>query len=656
MVGSKGNKEQPHIKATGVAVGWVRPKAHPVLCQTLLKMVAEWKTRENLKGRWENVPMSHVLAKVSGSWLQALSAIGIPVCVHGTLRAAQGFVQTMLHSPAAAHSDTAVLQRKEHKDAVLESISNCTIASCEGFIPDRGSEDSQMADSLLNHSWPLFSKRWMKRWSFKRGSECKPCPASDCCSPDAFSPALIAEDEVFFTSMEEEKASEPYSCPVEDSSSPELDALMGDVNSSAEDLLSMDFALPGTEYYRDLGLPNLPAAGVAPGMATLLEQTGQVVPSCYSPEEKPADLGGTLVGIACPGPISCSVQYGEASCHFLNSDSLRSCAAGPPDSTSGGLCLAEQGKGLELQENQESFPTLVRSMSTSRRHSWESPMSPTDSRRRLSLDGSEMASELEQEELEGSLPCLPPRVSLELPTLGLEAWGGGGRTVIQVEIEPLHMNPDPEDTECGSNGKRLRSKSVPSGCDKFSSPRISHSLAVSIPAAEGIDPPVLETIEKDHVAPDHVLIVQQVLQELKQYHGAKQRACAPEGSSESQQNLTWFEFLSNEAEDSGKSDKIERGTKVKRRLSSLRNRVTGSWQKDKGKNKEQQKEREKEKEPKELKERWKGVSGHQLVPGTFSSYTSCSLCAKPLANKNSLQCLSEYGWYLAWLSLTPLLT
>uniref|UniRef100_A0A8C0HES9 Rho/Rac guanine nucleotide exchange factor 18 n=1 Tax=Chelonoidis abingdonii TaxID=106734 RepID=A0A8C0HES9_CHEAB len=83
------------------------------------------------------------------------------------------------------------------------------------------------------------------------------------------------------------------------------------------------------------------------------------------------------------------------------------------------------------------------------------------------------------------------------------------------------------------------------------------------------------------------------------------------------------------AEDNGKSDKIERGTKVKRRLSSLRSRVTGSWQKDKGKNKDQPKEREKS-------QKWKRVNGHQLAPGTFSSFTSCSLCAKPLVNKNGL--------------------
>lgn len=39
--------------------------------------------------------------------------------------------------------------------------------SCSGLDLARG---SPMSDSLLNHSWPSFSKRWKKRWSFKRGN------------------------------------------------------------------------------------------------------------------------------------------------------------------------------------------------------------------------------------------------------------------------------------------------------------------------------------------------------------------------------------------------------------------------------------------------------------------------------------------------------
>ncbi|KAM9265295.1 rho guanine nucleotide exchange factor 18 [Morus bassanus] len=502
-----------------------------------------------------------------------------------------------------------------------------------------------MSDSLLNHSWPSFSKRWKKRWSFKRGSDCKPClqeftdhstPALEYHNPKSFLPSLIAEDDTFCSSMAEEK---------EDSSSTELDVPAADLHSSMEDLLS-DSALHGTEYYRDLGLLSPLIAKTAPETAAQPEQATQAVSAIRLLEERPGALSKMSVDVAFSNPVSCSVRYGEADCRFLNKGHICSCAAVPEDGTSSSECPAEVDKELDLQEATESFPTLVRSMSTSRRHSWESPLSPVDCKRRFSLDATEMGSDAEQEDVEKrSQSCPQPGVSLQLPKGELETWSsGGGGMVIKVEIEPLRPNlvvsPGSEEGECGSNGKRLRSKSVPSACEMVASPQIPCSLNTSLPAMEGVEPPALERLEKDHVSPDHVLIVQQVLQELKQYHGAKQRVCVQGGSDSSQQNLTWFEFLSNENEESGKSDKAEKGTKVMRRLSSLRSRVTGSWQKDKGKNKEQPKEREKEKETKEPKERWKEINRHQLVPGVFSSCTSCSLCAKPLVNKSGLQCLN----------------
>jgi len=65
---------------------------------------------------------------------------------------------------------------------------------------------------------------------------------------------------------------------------------------------------------------------------------------------------------------------------------------------------------------------------------------------------------------------------------------------------------------------------------------------------------------------------------------------------------------------------------------------------EKEQNKEKSREREKERE-KELREREKvrrrSVSGHQLVPGSFSSWATCSLCSKTLQRKHGLQCLSE---------------
>ncbi|KAF4789947.1 Rho guanine nucleotide exchange factor 18 [Turdus rufiventris] len=546
-----------------------------------------------------------------------------------------------------------------------------------------------MSDSLLNHSWPSFSKRWKKRLSFKRGSDCKPClreftdhhsPALEYPTPKSFLPSLIAEDDSFCTSMAEEKASVLFPAATtvqgrsrgsklggqhhiqrglwavggsqtgfvlplqEDSSSTELDVPAADSHSSTEDLLS-DSALHGTEYYKDLGLLSLPSAKTAPDMAAQPEQGSQTVSALRSLEERPRALSKLSVDVAFSNPVSCPVHYGEADCRFLNKGHLCSCAAVPDDGTSTSEHPAEADNELDLQEAQDSFPTLVRSMSTSRRHSWESPLSPVDCRRRFSLDVTELGSDPEQDDVEKrSQSCLQPHVSLQLPKGEQGAWSGSrGGTMIKVEIEPLHpdlvASPSLQEVKCVSNGKRLRSKSVPSACETIASPQIPHSFNTSLPAVEGVEPPALEMLEKDHVSPDHVLIVQKVLQELKHYHGVKQRACVQEGSDSSQQNLTWFEFLSNEHEDSGKSDKAEKGTKVMRRLSSLRSRVTGSW-KDKGKNKEQVKEREKEKETKETKERCKDINGHQLVPGVFSSCTSCSLCAKPLGNKSGLQCLT----------------
>uniref|UniRef100_A0A8B9F505 Uncharacterized protein n=1 Tax=Amazona collaria TaxID=241587 RepID=A0A8B9F505_9PSIT len=398
----------------------------------------------------------------------------------------------------------------------------------------------------------------------------------------------------------------------EDSSSTELDVPAADLHSSTEDLLS-DSALHGTEYYRDLGLLSLPIARAAPETAAQPQQAAQAVSALRLLEERPGALSEMSVDVAFSNPVSCSVRYGEADCRFLNKGHVCSCAAVPEDGTSASEGPAEPDKELELQEAEEFFPTLVRSMSTSRRHSWESPLSPTDCKRRFSLDATEMGSDPEQEDMEkGTQSCPEPCVSLQLPKGELEAWSSSrGSTVIKVEIEPLHLSPTVSPAleevvsvrglcalksafpalhllcpsggshgaqstkgipdffllqECGSSRKRLRSKSVPSGCEAVVSLQTPCGLNPSLPAVKAVEPPALEMLEKDHVSPDHV---------------AKQRAHVREGSDCSQQNLTWFEFLSNENEDSGKSDKAEKGTKVMRRLSSLRSRVTGSWQKEK---------------------------------------------------------------------------
>ncbi|XP_066492162.1 rho guanine nucleotide exchange factor 18 isoform X2 [Tiliqua scincoides] len=426
-----------------------------------------------------------------------------------------------------------------------------------------------MADSLLNHSWPSFSRRWMKRWSFKRGSECKSAvqeefpssgtiPALGYNNPDTLSPSLIAEDEVFFSSMAEEG---------EDVSSPEPESCLGTIHSSTEDILSIDSALQGSEYYRDLGLTGPTEVDGVATTAVKLDQTSWGAPRSCSSAERHTGCGETSTHVPCPTPTL------EMACHYLDADCACSCSTG----NQGSFVKTE----VDHPEDEESFPVLVRSMSTSRRYSWDTPLSPMDAQRRFSLDASELQSDTERE---GATEKNSLDLSLLLPQAEVDTWSVGG-TVVKVEIEPLCLNlglvQEPTNGDFGSTGKRQRSKSVPSPSDSTSSQQMSQSLEVSIPVNVGIVPPALEIIEKEHVAPEQVLIVQQVLKELTQYHSAKQRSCAPEGSSEAQQNLTWFEFLSNESEESGKSDKAEKGTKVKRRLSSLRNRVTGSWQKEK---------------------------------------------------------------------------
>ncbi|XP_045146249.1 rho guanine nucleotide exchange factor 18-like [Echinops telfairi] len=118
------------------------------------------------------------------------------------------------------------------------------------------------------------------------------------------------------------------------------------------------------------------------------------------------------------------------------------------------------------------------------------------------------------------------------------------------------------------------------------------------------------------------LIVQQVLQELRQYHGARQRARLSANPGEAHSSMTWFEFLSESEDGGGRAERTDRGTKVKRSLSSLRSRVTR--QKEKGKSPLHLKDK-----GQDARERWECVNGHQLVRGTFCGHSSCPLCGKP---------------------------
>ncbi|XP_065100610.1 rho guanine nucleotide exchange factor 18 isoform X2 [Paramisgurnus dabryanus] len=274
----------------------------------------------------------------------------------------------------------------------------------------------------------------------------------------------------------------------------------------------------------------------------------------------------------------------------------------------------------------ENFPTLVRSMSTSRRHSSDMPLSPIDLGRRFSLDTTGTDSDGEREvRCLGQSSLLP---SSSFSESSVEETSGA----IESESPELAKRP--------TSGKTVYSRSEILATDeKSQADKVSRILETSQQAArEAREDEESEEALQSVEGRSHVLMVQKVLQELKQYHGTSSTERKESGGS-----VTWYEFLSNENEDEEEErpERSEKGTKVKRTLSSLRNRVTGSFNKDKGKTREKEHHKNREKEFQHYeKVRRVSVSGHQLVPGSFSNWATCSLCSKSLQRKHGLQCLN----------------
>ncbi|XP_077082200.1 rho guanine nucleotide exchange factor 18 isoform X4 [Siphateles boraxobius] len=270
----------------------------------------------------------------------------------------------------------------------------------------------------------------------------------------------------------------------------------------------------------------------------------------------------------------------------------------------------------DVDSDTDNFPTLVRSMSTSRRHSWEVPVSPIDLGRRFSLDTTDIDSDGERED-----QCLDK--SSHLPSSSLSESSVEEMTGA-VESESPQITPL-------SPARTVYSRSEILATDeKVQADRVSRILETSKQAArEAREEQESEEGLQSVVGRSHV-----------------NSSIERKGVTGS---VTWYEFLAigNDEEEEERPERPEKGTKVKRTLSSLRNRMTGSFNKDKGKtrekeqHKEKSREREKEKELREReKVRRRSVSGHQLVPGSFSSWATCSLCSKTLQGKHGLQCLN----------------
>ncbi|XP_071202545.1 rho guanine nucleotide exchange factor 18 isoform X2 [Salvelinus alpinus] len=274
------------------------------------------------------------------------------------------------------------------------------------------------------------------------------------------------------------------------------------------------------------------------------------------------------------------------------------------------------GQGDMMDSDRESFPILIRSMSTSRRHSLGMPMSPIDLGRRLSLDSIDSDGERDDSLLRPS----HLQAFIYPGCLEQEVEESDGTDLSRSEAKET-------ETEEGSRSGRTYSRTEILATDeRVHVAHVSRVVETSKRAAgEELDPEEANL----HTAEG-------------QSHIARQRTTRPEGK-ETGSSVTWYEFLSNEnEEEEDRTEKVEKGTKVKRTLSSLRNRMTGSFNKDKqGKNREKEQQKGKEREPKEKEKlHHSSSSGHNLVPGSFSSCATCSLCSKALQKKHGLQCLN----------------
>ncbi|XP_054458240.1 rho guanine nucleotide exchange factor 18-like isoform X2 [Anoplopoma fimbria] len=534
-----------------------------------------------------------------------------------------------------------------------------------------------MAESSLNNSWPSFSKLLMKRWSYKRASECKPCsepcgppsaplrvqphaPSGTGSSSSSLSPASIAED-VFFGSnnKDQDACSEvsDYDCPC------------AEVNSSLEDLLCLSSSLRDSEYFKDLE-GGIPAAQSTASTVTTNPESNNLTVGfqvCLNTDDNPAINQPVQTSLS---THSAQVNAPSSSPFYIHPEEERhknfvvtqlspkllpGCIidSGDPTGPALGLSLTinlngllgsmETEKGITGSEevteqatmesdgelDLDSLPILVRSMSTSRRHSWGVPLSPINLGRRLSLDTMGMESDGEREDDEegekGLLQSTEPQNYSCTDCPGEKTDGSSLRGPCpRARVTSM---------ACGVPGRHLYSRS-----DILATDECSHTAHISR---------VVQTSKQAARAAGEEFDPEEHLHSTEGHsHIAKERN--NRSDTKVSGNVTWYEFLSHETEDGGedRTEKVEKGTKVKRTLSSLRNRVTGSFNKDKGKNreKEQQRERGKEKErdskEKEKVCRRRSSNGHYLVPGAFSSCATCSLCSKTLQSKHGLQCMN----------------
>ncbi|XP_054644706.1 rho guanine nucleotide exchange factor 18 isoform X3 [Dunckerocampus dactyliophorus] len=458
-------------------------------------------------------------------------------------------------------------------------------------------------------------------------SECKPysghtqlhTPAVTTSSTSP-SPASIPED-VFFggTSEDQDACSRLSDCDVGGV----------DVSSSVEDLQALSSSLGDSDYFRDLdAVLGGPLKAISPDRTSQTAAPPVAFQSSSPSSAHPAEEapGGTLVVTQLRPTLlpSCVIDSADSLCPGVGLSVTINLSGllGSMETTQ------RQHSIMHFNGEVDGFPNLARSMSTSRRHSWGVPVSPISLGRRLSLDTMAVDSDGDDNDEGGQRGLF--QSTQQKTGCPLEETDGPQQSVSSSTVEAA-----------GFPGKQVYSRSEILATDECSrAAHVSHIVRTSKQAARAAGAEEFDPEEHLHSTEgqSHMLMVQKVLQELKLYHGAKQRT----HKTYDKENVTWYEFLSNEnEEEDDRTEKVEKGTKVKRTLSSLRNRMTGSFNKDKGKTRDKEHPlRGKEKDREATGTEGSHSNGHFLALGTFSSHATCSLCGKTLQKKHSLQCMN----------------
>lgn len=158
------------------------------------------------------------------------------------------------------------------------------------------------------------------------------------------------------------------------------------MDSSAEDLLNLDASLRDSEFYKDLQPEPVSSSQPPPTTVSIV-----ITPVGEHPLSPTLHVYQIVDQGSYPEPAVAAASYSQLPWHFSSNMEQQSSDSGEQPTVTvnttvqlGDTMAPEVPKYNDSPHDSDpdNIPMLVRSMSTSRRHSWEAPISPIDLGRR----------------------------------------------------------------------------------------------------------------------------------------------------------------------------------------------------------------------------------------------------------------------------------